>query len=258
MEISGDKGRRPPPRWVVITCEHASPSLPPGEDLRVSPEVLESPAGWDRGSLLFARRLAGDLAAPLHQGRLSRLWVDLDRREQAPDIIPETAAGVEIPGNRRLSRAERQKRILRWHRPWRSAVRASVERALDGGSCLHLSVHSFAPAGDRRDLDVAILFDPDRATESALARRLRDALTAAGLRARLSAPHKGTGEGTTAWLREAYGDPHYVGLDLQVSEDLPDVRVDEASGVLAREIRAEAPVDAATGAPPPAPPAGPG
>ena len=62
--------RSPAVIGIVLSCEHASWTLPPGEDLGVSPEVLRSQASWDHGAYEIAARVEydGPLAAPVEQG----------------------------------------------------------------------------------------------------------------------------------------------------------------------------------------------
>ena len=218
---------------LVLTVEHASCAVPPGLDLGLPAEVVSSHIGWDPGALPLAEALASARGAPLHAGAVSRLVVDLNRRESDPGAIPAVAFGVRVPGNEGLAPADRDARLRRWHRPFRAAVACDVAARVASGGCLHLSVHSFDPSlsADRSGLDLGVLFDPARPAEVAVARALLDALVAAGLGARVNAPYAGTAEGHTTALRERH-PKGYVGIELELAQGLPPARADAARRAL--------------------------
>ena len=70
---------------LVLSCEHASWTLPPGIDLGVPPSVLRSQAGWDHGAFEIASQLSDAVGLPVHTGAFSRMFVDLNR---APELDP--------------------------------------------------------------------------------------------------------------------------------------------------------------------------
>ena len=84
---------------LVLSCEHASWTLPPGIDLGVSPEVLRSQAGWDHGAFDIATRLSEAVGLPVHAGAFSRMFVDLNRDPAHADAIPRVSYGAMVPGN---------------------------------------------------------------------------------------------------------------------------------------------------------------
>lgn len=205
---------------LVLSCEHAGNSVPPGVDLGVDAAVLRAHVAWDEGAIEVAAALADQTGAPLYQGRWTRLLVDLNRHIDPQAVVPEVAFGVPVPGNRGLDPAERAARIARWHRPHRDAVEAAVGRR---DPCLHLSVHSFTPAIDPvgRDFDVGLLYDPARPAERAWASRLQQRLEAAGLDCRHNAPYQGTGDGLTTWLRLQFDDRRYAGIEVELCQGRP-------------------------------------
>lgn len=208
-----------PAARVVLSCEHARVFVPRSVDLGLEEAVVQTHIGWDRGALPLAEALAERLEAPLFAGEVSRLVVDLNRREGHPGVIPAESFGIAVPGNRALPDDERERRLARFHRPWRRAVTAEVDDAVARGGCLHLSLHSFDPtlSADRAGLDIGVLHDPARPREHRIALALRDALGAAGLRADLDRPYLGTDEGLTTWLRERHAHG-YVGIELELSQ----------------------------------------
>jgi predicted N-formylglutamate amidohydrolase len=213
---------------LVLSCEHAAWALPPGEDLGVDRDVLRSQAGWDPGALDIATRIGDALGLPVHAGAFSRMYVDLNRPADHPDVIPLLSYGARVPGNAALAPAERAHRLASFHRPYWDAVAHDVRaRLVDPGRCLHLCSHSFDPDLDptARAFDVGVLYDPAHALEAQLAERLLFGLAAAGLAVRANQPYRGTGPAIATALRGELG-PRYAGIQLETSHD----RIDAADG----------------------------
>lgn len=207
----------------VISCEHASRAVPPGELLGLDPADLAGHHAWDEGAAELAEALSRALGAPLCLGEVSRLVVDLNRAEANPQVIPAESFGLQVPGNRRLAIMERERRLARYHRPYRARVRAAVEAALAArGRCLHLSVHSFSAvlSERRREVEVGVLFDPARPSEVGASEALLGGLRERGWDARPNDPYLGTDDGLTTWLRAELDAPSYAGLELEASSDL--------------------------------------
>lgn len=210
--------------YRVVTCEHASNRLPRAcGSLGLSEAFQRSHWAWDIGAARLARVCARRLGAPLHLGRYSRVLVDLNRSPDHPRVIPLRAGGRVVPGNLGLSAAERRRRIVRYHRPYRNAVLAEVRKlVLRHGACLHLSVHTFTPVwkGRERPFDVGLLYDPARPCERELARRLRRRLRDAGIDARLNRPYLGTSDGLTTGCRRLFPARRYAGIEIEVNQRL--------------------------------------
>jgi predicted N-formylglutamate amidohydrolase len=205
---------------IVLTCEHASWTLPPGLDLGVEAPLLRSQAGWDHGAYDIAARLGEGLGLPVHTGAFTRLFVDLNRAADHADVVPLVCYGLAVPGNRTLSADERARRIADFHEPYWHQVRRDVRaRLTDRAGCLHLSSHSFSPELDpaRRTFDCGVLYDPTHAFEAALAERLMFGLAAAGLSVRANQPYGGTGPALCTSLREELRGERYAGIELETS-----------------------------------------
>ncbi len=204
---------------LVLSCEHASWTLPPGVDLDVPLEVLQSQASWDHGALDLSNRLSEAVGLPVHAGAFSRMFVDLNRPPAHADVIPLVSYGAPVPGNVRLSAADRAERVAAFHAPyWRAVRRDAVARLRDAGQVLHVSNHSFDPALDpvNRQFDVGVLYDPAHDFESALAERLMFQLRAAGLAVRANQPYTGVGPAICTELRTELG-ASYAGIELETS-----------------------------------------
>ncbi|HXV76308.1 MAG TPA: N-formylglutamate amidohydrolase [Candidatus Polarisedimenticolaceae bacterium] len=208
------------PKQILISCEHASNRLPP--ELEAPTELLDLHVAWDPGALIVAERLAARFAAPLHQGRYSRLVVDLNRTVGNSRLIRRVSDGHRIPFNRGLRPGEIERRIERYYRPYRQAVERGVtEIVRREGRCVHLTIHSFTPVlrGKVRGNDVGLMYDPSRRPEADLMRELRGKLTeATGLVVWLNKPYSGTADGIQPRFREAYPADRYVGIELELNQ----------------------------------------
>jgi predicted N-formylglutamate amidohydrolase len=205
---------------LVLSCEHASWTLPPGEDLGVDDDTLRSQASWDPGAFEIAARLGEALGLPVHAGAFSRMWVDLNRPIDHADVIPAVSYGARVPGNDHLGTADRARRLDLFHRPYWEAVERDVRARLhDHAACLHLSSHSFDPALDpeRRMFDVGVLYDPAHTFEAALSERILFGLARAGLSVRANQPYRGTGPGITTSFRHRHPVERFAGIQLETS-----------------------------------------
>lgn len=177
---------------VVITCEHASRDLPSGLTPGGATEkrILASHWGWDIGAWALATRVARSLGASAAGGRWSRLVIDLNRPVSDPTLIRREAEGVPLSWNARLTAAETERRMLRYHVPYHAAIDSLViGRLARGVRPLLLAMHTFTGElnGERRPFDAGVLFD--RSVRHA--RGLAAGLRSAGLSVRYNEPYSG-------------------------------------------------------------------
>ncbi len=205
---------------LVLSCEHASWTLPPGVDLGVDLEVLQSQAGWDHGAFDIASRLSEAVGLPVHAGLFTRMFVDLNRPHDHADVVPTVCYGAPVPGNAHLSPGDRAARIAMFHASYWDAVRRDVQaRLLDCGAVVHFSSHSFSPELDpqQRTYDVGVLYDPTHAFEAELSEQLMFQLRSAGLSVRANQPYTGTGPALCTSLREELESKRYAGIELETN-----------------------------------------
>lgn len=217
------------PPAVLVTCEHGGNRVPIAyQDLfRRAGPTLASHRGWDSGTVALGRSLARAAARELPEipeivprvATVTRLLVDLNRSAHNPRVFSEWTA--------RLSREERKELLERYHTPHRAAVDEDVaDLAERGHRVVHLAVHSFTPSlnGQERQADLALLYDPARAGERALAgawaRRLQARLPE--LRVRRNQPYRGASDGLTTWLRRRHRDACYMGIEIEANQRLLD------------------------------------
>jgi predicted N-formylglutamate amidohydrolase len=202
------------PIGLVLSCEHASAQVPIryADWLALSPRTLASHRAFDAGALELARELSRALRAALVPGRQTRLLVDLNRP-------PQAAFG---PATARWS-ARRKSVVLRTlHTKHWNAVRAAILAA--PAPTLHLGCHSFTPIlrGQRRDLDLGLLYDPARPNERDFVLRWQRLLAEQlpELRIRRNAPYRGNSPGLTTSLRAEFPPSRYLGLELECNQRL--------------------------------------
>jgi len=172
---------------LVLTCEHASCSVPPEYDaLGLDAEALRDHVGWDIGAQQVTERLARTLDTPAVMAGISRLVIDCNRDLSDHDLIVGESHGVPVPGNTGIDAEERRRRIRDFYQPYHDAVDAVLVR---NPSAFLLSVHSFTPSlnGRERRFDVGVLFD----VFAAEAQQVGAALANDGLQVRYNEPYSG-------------------------------------------------------------------
>lgn len=207
---------------LLLTCEHASARVPRflARHFVGQAALLASHRGHDAGAAELARYLARRLGAPLLEGRTTRLAVDLNRSSDHPHLLGPSLRN--LPRNER--QAARDRLLAELWEPFRAAAEAEVHDRVEAGAfVLHLSVHSMTPvlAGRRRDMDLAVLFDPQREPECALARHFADSLhRQTGLVVARNRPYRGTSDGHTTSLRGQFSARLYAGVELELNQAL--------------------------------------
>jgi predicted N-formylglutamate amidohydrolase len=212
------------PRQFVISVEHASNRIPaPYNNLGLTRRQLDSHIAWDPGAKAIARACAKALGRACHEGRYSRLLVDLNRGPRHPKLMARTSFSVSVPGNQKITPEEKQRRIERYYEPYRERVGRDIQRVIAAaGPCIHLSIHSFTPVVDGvvRSGDIGILFDPRSPLETALARELVSRLKQQGFHVRRNYPYRGVSDGLVTHFRRSFAAGRYAGLEIEVNQAL--------------------------------------
>jgi predicted N-formylglutamate amidohydrolase len=111
------------------------------------------------------RELAALLGAPAVLANFSRLLIDPNRGEDDPTLIRQLYDGTVVPGNYPMTAEERERRLVRFYRPYHDAVASMVASVAEasGVAPFLFSVHSFTPVmqGVARPWHVGILWDSD-------------------------------------------------------------------------------------------------
>ncbi|MEZ4270602.1 MAG: N-formylglutamate amidohydrolase [Myxococcota bacterium] len=201
---------------LVVTCEHGGNRVPAKFRglFANSQRTLDSHRGWDPGALRVAKHLAKRFEAPLVACTMTRLLVDTNR--------PLGHPGLFSPYSRRIDEISR-KPLLDYHRAHWRTVEGTIRRGLQKHRCvIHVAVHSFTPKlrGKVREADVALLYDPKRATERAFCDRWlqRLARSRPTWQCRRNYPYRGSAPGLTTSLRELFSDERYVGIEVEMNQ----------------------------------------
>jgi predicted N-formylglutamate amidohydrolase len=203
----------------LITCEHGGNRIPASyralfQGYRA---LLDTHRGYDRGALLMAGELAAALQAPLVTSTISRLLIDLNRSLGHPRLFSAATRGAPM--------AVREQIITQHYRPYRAQVERLVRQSVARRRrVIHISSHSFTADldGKRRHADIGLLYHPARAGEVELCARWKASLGAVApeLRVRRNYPYAGKGDGLTAYLRLRFPRRAYVGIELELNQDM--------------------------------------
>lgn len=118
---------------------------------------------WDIGVAGLGAMLADAMDAVWIRQTYSRLVIDCNRREGAPDSIPPVSDATPVPGNADLTPAARALRFAELHEPYQRAIAAELDRrAAAGMPTVLVALHSFTPRladGAARPWQVGVLHD---------------------------------------------------------------------------------------------------
>ncbi len=158
--------------------------------------------------------MAGLLDAPAVLSEFSRLLVDPNRPLDSSTLFRREAEGRPVQLNALLDDDERQRRLDGLYHPYHDAVREMVGQST---AEFVFGVHSFTAEyeGQRRSLEVGILFDEEESAALRLVQRLR----AAGFDAAPNEPYSGK-EGlaySPVYHARAFGRR---ALEIEVRQDL--------------------------------------
>ncbi|BBK41937.1 N-formylglutamate amidohydrolase [Allostella vacuolata] len=161
----------------LLTCDHASRRVPRRlGDLGVADADRARHIGWDIGALVVAETVSDRLDATLYAAGYSRLVLDLNRPEGAPDRMPTVSDGTRVPANEGLGATDRAARIQALFEPYHGAIAADLDRRLAARRPTFLAcIHSFTPRmrGFDRPWHVGACHGPDPRMALLLAQALR-------------------------------------------------------------------------------------
>jgi predicted N-formylglutamate amidohydrolase len=150
---------------ILLLCDHAENTLPPEYGtLGLPPEQLERHIAYDPGAAGITRHMARLLNAPAVFTHYSRLLIDPNRGEDDPTLIMRISDGAVVPGNVKITDAERQKRIERFYKPYHEAIARTIDAMIAAGKTpVIFSIHSFTEnwRGWPRPWQVGVLWDRD-------------------------------------------------------------------------------------------------
>ncbi len=204
---------------LLFSCEHASKKIPENYKklFQNHCHLLETHHGYDIGSSVLTKYLSDKLQAPFLLAPWSRLLVDVNRSLYRRTLFSE----ITKP----LLKKEKQSILDNYYYPYQKVAKQIVfERLKLGFEIFHLALHSFTPIynGIERDVDIGILYNPERQREQEFALQWRKLLknTRPDLRVKLNSPYRGKPDGLCARFRKEISEDHYFGFELEVNQKL--------------------------------------
>jgi predicted N-formylglutamate amidohydrolase len=149
----------------LIVCDHAGNRLPRRlGTLGLSEADRLRHIAWDIGAAGVARGLATRLGAFAILQAYSRLAIDCNRPLHVASLIATVSEHTDIPGNRSITNADRERRIDAIFRPYHDRIATELDRRQAGRIPTALiAVHSFTPVykGHVRPWQVGLLYNRD-------------------------------------------------------------------------------------------------
>ncbi len=160
-----------------LTGDHAGRAIPRRLNaLGVPAADLERHIAWDIGIAGVNAHLSEALDATAISQVYSRLVIDCNRDPSWASAMPEVSEFTPIPGNIGLRETDRAARVAAIFTPYHDRIRELLDaRAAAGRRTVFVAMHSFTPVfkGERRDMQVGVLFNRDIRFATALLAELR-------------------------------------------------------------------------------------
>ncbi len=148
---------------LFIFGDHAYKFIPPElNKLGLSGDDLTRHIAWDIGSAALVENISRHFGNSAHMAALSRLVVDMNREPERDDVITRISDGTFIPGNDKLSAAQRAER-LNLHEQYHQRLSHMIEAEQARGSFI-VSLHSFCPhpkTGPARNVQIGLMHKAD-------------------------------------------------------------------------------------------------
>ncbi|MEX2381513.1 MAG: N-formylglutamate amidohydrolase [Opitutales bacterium] len=204
----------------LVTCEHASKKIPAPWRSLLEPylQTLPEHRAWDPGTREIGRELGQLLRAPVFEGEVTRLLVELNRSVTHRELFSPPVAA--------LPPREKTKILCDYYYPYRHQVMQQIETYLQQDlPIIHISVHSFSPVFDDkpRHTDFGLLFDPWRKGEKQLAEGWLHFLRQQDRRITChpNSPYLGISDGHVPLLRRMLPPRKYYGFELEFNQKFP-------------------------------------
>ncbi len=214
------------PTPLLLTSDHNGNRMPAALDnLGLAAPDLERHIAYDIGADRLTRGLSERLCCAAVLANYSRLLIDNNRHPGDPTSILEISDGTPVPGNRRLTEADKIRRTECFFHPYHHAISGALDHLWRAGGVppALLSIHTFTPSLDGRDRHwhIGVLWNRDPRLAVPLIDLLRGE---PGLQVGDNVPYSGKETGYTMDRHAgAAGLPHAV---VEIRQDL----VDDADG----------------------------
>lgn len=205
---------------LVLSCEHASNWLPRGFVLK-DENIRASHLAFDPGASNLTDRLKKTLNCSSFKGKISRLIFDLNRSVNHKNFSQPDFFAV-------FSEEKAVTLFNKYYVDFRKDVSNYIKR-YEEKRIVHVSVHSFTRTLNNKDrkVDIGVLYDVSRSQERQLATELQAnlKLRLANFNIYLNRPYYGHTDGHVAELRKSRAQSRYLGIELEVCNDLIGAKV---------------------------------
>ena len=174
---------------IIMTCEHATNTLPEGYSWDENDERYFKNEHWgsDIGALDMGKAIAAELKCVYVHSLYSRLFVDVNRTIVSDALFRKSGDGKEVSLNKNLTPEEEQKRIIHYLIPYYEALREASSKV----SPSHIiSVHSFTPnyQGSIRPMEIGVLCGIE---SSEFAKKMNERYVKKGYKSEINEPYTG-------------------------------------------------------------------
>lgn len=161
----------------LIVCDHANNRVPKKlKELGLSKADRQKHIAWDPGTAHIGAHLSKRLAATCVQASYSRLVVDLNRGHTNKECMRKVSDHVVVPGNARLSAADKKERLDTLFWPYHAEIDARLGVIQQRGQVpILMSIHSFTPVMDnvKRPWHIGVLWNKEAGIAKKLIHNLR-------------------------------------------------------------------------------------
>tara|TARA_Y100000590_G_scaffold470658_1_gene667478 strand:+ start:1113 stop:1910 length:798 start_codon:yes stop_codon:yes gene_type:complete len=150
---------------ILFLCDHATNNIPSRyKSLGLTNDNLNDHIAYDVGARSLVKKLSRILKANYILSNFSRLLIDPNRSVDDPTLIMKFADQYIIPGNKELSKNERDQRIKLYYNPYHEKIEEICNSIVDKNLIpILISIHSFTKnfRNDNRSWQISILWDKD-------------------------------------------------------------------------------------------------
>lgn len=200
---------------LVLTCEHGGNYIPIEYNALFTNQeaVLHSHRGFDLGALDVFQSLK-PIADFSKFSTTSRLLIELNRSLHHKNLFSEFT--------NKLSKAEKQKIIAQYYKPYRDAVEGVILQYIqEGETVIHISIHSFTPIWKKveRRVDIGLLYDSRIPKEKDFCKVFKAEILriSNNYDIRFNQPYLGRSDGFTTYLRKQFSE-NYIGIEIEINQ----------------------------------------
>ena len=153
---------------LLFCCDHASNLIPKQyKKLGLTEKILRSHIAYDIGAQTVTKKLTNIFKTNAVLGKYSRLFIDLNRDINHFNLITEKSDGIEIHGNKNLSKSEKLYRINTFHKTYHNELQLTLKNMDKLFSCKTtlICIHSFTSSlqsNKKRPWEIGLLYREDK------------------------------------------------------------------------------------------------